>query len=366
IGPPSASRLVVRSAADAHRADAQTEVPIVRFRGTTVTLAGSRSEVGPGETVELSGTLRSSEGGLARKAVGLWADDRHLGTALTDDDGRFATTLGWEELGTLDGEVIARFESDAPWWGASESPRIALRVETPGGTPWSWIAISLAASALLFGLAGRRRRAGAPPGRAELPIAAPAIELGARKTMRPESSEVTGRVIDARSDVGIAGALVRSRRAHETIAETTTDAHGRFAISLAAGTHAIEIASSGYELARHEATVPHRGEWTSIVVRLRSLRDLAWEPLQPIAARLLPTPDLWGVWTARELERAARARHASPIALPSLIASVERAAYAPEPPSAEDLDAIRRTAQAIDGEMASRSGSEQHGDRSAR
>lgn len=366
LGPPSASRLVVRSAPDAHRADAQTEVPIVRFRASTLTLEGSRTEVGPGQSVRLEGRLATSEGALSRKAVGLWAGDRHLATALTDEQGRYAATLGFAELGALDGEVVARFESDAPWWGASESGALPLRVETPGATPWSWIALSIAICALLFALAGRRRRTAAPPGGAELPVTAPAIELAARKSLLPDSLEIAGRVVDARGGGALVGARVRSQRGETTLGETTTDGAGHFAIALGAGVHSIEIEVDGYEPARHRATLPHRGEWSSIVVRLRSLRELAWEPLEPIAARLLPTPDLWGVWTARDLEAAARARRGSPRALPGLIASIERAAYAPEPPSAADLDAIRRAARAIESEMAAPPPPPVREDRSAR
>ncbi|UJR80351.1 carboxypeptidase-like regulatory domain-containing protein [Sandaracinus amylolyticus] len=350
---PSAARLVVRSAADAHRADAQTEVPVVRFRGTTLTLEADRSQVGRGESVRFSGALRSSEGPLARKAVGLWAGDRHLATVLTDDAGAYRATLGFDELGAFDGAVTARFESDAPWWGASEAPPIALRVETPGGTPWPWILVSIAASALAFVLAGRRRRAPAPSP-AALPVVAPALELGDRRSLLPDSIEIAGRVIDARREHAIAGAKVRARRADGSTIEIETDASGRFAITLAAGAHTLEIEAPGYEASRHRATLPHRGEWSAIVVRLRSLRELAWAPLEPLAARLLPSADLYGVWTARDLEGAARAKPPIPRALPSLIASIERAAYAEEPPAEAELESIREAARAIEAEMDAR------------
>src|SRR5690606_25949483 len=123
--------------------------------------------------------LSTTSGPLRRKAIGLWAGDRHLATVLTDDAGAYAVVLSADELGTLDGSVLARFESDAPWWGASESSPVALRVEVPGATPWPWILISVALSGLAFGLAGRRRRARVP-GPAELPVVAPSLELADR------------------------------------------------------------------------------------------------------------------------------------------------------------------------------------------
>lgn len=350
---PSATRLVVRSESDAHRADAQTEVPIVRHRGTTLTLDADRSEVAQGEAVRLSGSLRTSEGPLPRKAVGLWVGDRHLTTVLTGDDGGYGATLGWDELGALDGSVVARFESDAPWWGASESTPVPLRVETPGATPWPWILVSVALSGIAFALAGRRRRASVP-GPAELPVSAPPLELAERRSLLPDSVEIGGRVVDARRDLPIEGATVRVRRADGSTTEVTTDAQGRFAISLSAGVHAMEIAARGFEPSRHRAALPHRGEWSAIVVRLRSLRELAWAPLEAIAARLMPGADPAGAWTARDLEGAARARPPVPSALPSLVRAVERAAYAEEAPGAEDLESIRAGARAIEAEIDAR------------
>jgi hypothetical protein len=353
LGAPSATRLVVRSMPDESRADAQTEVPIVRYRATTLTLDASRTQIGPGEIVRLNGRLAHSHGPLARKAVGVAVDGSptYLATSMTDDDGAFALTIGWEDLGALDGALVARFETDAPWWGSSVSDPIALRAEEPAGTPWSWIVLSIATSAILFAIAGRRRRPVRAPGGAALPVRLAAIELADRKSILPDSSDVAGRVIDARSERPLGGAIVRARRGEEVIAEIAADPGGRFALSLPPGAVVIEIDAPGYEPARHRATLPHRGEWGAIVIRLRSLRELAWEPLRPVAARLLPSPDLWAVWTGRDLQARARAQAPTVRGLAALVQAIEIACYAPEPPSAGDLEEIRRAATDVEREM---------------
>jgi hypothetical protein len=135
------------------------------------------------------------------------------------------------------------------------------------------------------------------------------------------------------------------------IAEIAADPGGRFALSLPPGAVVIEIDAPGYEPARHRATLPHRGEWGAIVIRLRSLRELAWEPLRPVAARLLPSPDLWAVWTGRDLQARARAQAPTVRGLAALVQAIEIACYAPEPPSAGDLEEIRRAATDVEREM---------------
>jgi hypothetical protein len=358
LGPPSAARLVVRSAADSHRADAQTEVPIVRFLRTELTLEAAAPRVGAGERVRMRGRLATSRGPLDRDAVSLWAiapgsgEAHHLATALTDARGELGADIEGDALAAIDARsVVARFEADAPWLDSSESAPVEIEIETPGATPWPWIAASLAVSALAFALAGRRRRP-AGTGRAALPQLSPAIELAERRSILPDSLEIGGRAIDARSDVPIRLAAVRVRRGEAVLAETATAEDGTFSLSLPAGAHAIEVEARGYEIARHRVALPHRGEWSRVVLRLRSLRELAWAPLEPIAARVLPSPDLWGVWTGRELESAARSRPPVPRALGPLVTSIERAAYAPEPPTPADLEAIRDAAAAVEQDMA--------------
>jgi hypothetical protein len=350
LGPPSAARLVVRSTADAHRADAQTEVPIVRFRATALTLESSASRLGPGETARLSGELRTRTGPLERRAVGLWAGDRHLATALTDGHGRFAVSLRWEDLRALDGPIVARFDADAPWWGSSVSPAVTLVIDPPDAPPWRWIAVSIAITAIAFALAGRWRRV-TSSGRVTLPIPAPPIELAPRRSLRADVRRVAGRAVAARSETAIAGAAIRARQGDTVIAEASSDGSGAFSLSLPAGVYTLEFEARGYELARHRVVMPHRGEWSAIVVRLRSLRDLAWEPLQPIAVRVMANPDGWGVWTGRELERAARARAPAARSLSALIAAIERACYDREPPSADDLAQIRLQAEEVERDM---------------
>lgn len=347
LGEPAVTRLTIRSESDEHRADAQIEVPIVRFRETSLTLRSSASEVELGSVIHLDGQLTTSVGGLDRKAIGLWAGELHLVTILTDERGEYHAGIDTRELGAFEGEIVARFESDAPFWGGSISAPIPIHVRSHGSTPWAWITASAALSALIVAFIGRKRPT-FQQRHSELPQAA-SIQFSKRSSFIPESDHVAGRVIDAANDSGIASAKMKVLQT-TLIAEVETDLDGNFALSaLPPGTFALEISAPGYETLTHKVIIPHRGEWSSVCIRLQNLRTLVWEPLKPIAARLLPAPDLWGIWTGRELGSHARQR--APRTLSILIAHIERAAYAREKPTPADLEKIKKEAADLTATM---------------
>jgi hypothetical protein len=345
LGEPAMARLTLRSEADAHRADARIDVPIVRFRETALSLSSSHSDIEMGLAIALDGRLTTSVGGLGRKAIGLWSGDRHLTTTLTNDEGTFHTNIDTRELGPFEGEIVARFESDAPFWRGSTSTPITIHVRARPNIPWVWIAASAVLSALIVVIVGRRRPI-LRQAHSELPQVAPPVEFSKRSSFIPESSRVAGRVIEAAHDTAIASATLTVFHMTAPIAEIKTDLNGNFVLPpLPSGTHRIEISAPGYLPLTIKATIPHRGDWSSILVRLQSLRTLAWEPLKPVAARFLPSPDLWGIWTGQELENHARQR--APRALAALIAKVERVAYAREVPTTADLEEIKHEAANI-------------------
>jgi hypothetical protein len=87
-------------------------------------------------------------------------------------------------------------------------------------------------------------------------------------------------------------------------------------------------------------------------VRLWAMRDLALAPLRPIALALLPSADLWSLWTQRELLAALRKAGREPPELADLIERVERACYDEAPPAEEELAAIRETARRVEAALA--------------
>ncbi|MCZ7678464.1 MAG: carboxypeptidase-like regulatory domain-containing protein [Sandaracinaceae bacterium] len=230
LGPPAAGRLVVRTAGDARRARAQTEVPVVRFRTTSIAMSAAPRRVTRGERVEIEGRLFDSQGPLARRAVGVFADEIHLATVLTDDDGRFAPALELEGEGRRERPHGALRERRAVA-DVRDVRAAARRRRGAGSTPWPWLLGSMIACAIVVSLLSRRPRA--LPALASEPseeAARPGI-LTARAVSRgAQRRDVAGRVLDADEGTPVAGARIGLRDGSGGAVETTADAEGRFAI----------------------------------------------------------------------------------------------------------------------------------------
>lgn len=339
LGPPAAGRLIAHTRGDDRRGEAQTEVPVVRYRPTALTLRASHTRVRD-EAVTLSGELTDSAGPLARRAVGLFAGSEHLDTLLTDDEGRFASSVTLEpQAGSERVVLTARFASDAPWRPPASSPPVTLAIEAAGSTPWSWLLAPIVACALAFGLLTRWRRAPAvapiatdrtttPPG------IAPARSAGG---LAAAIREVRGVVTDADSGAPLAGAIVALLGQGEPI-ESAAGPDGSFEIIAPDGElFRLEVSAPGYERSSAPVRLPHRGQWSRTTVRLHSLRELAIARYRPVAEALAPAKRWWGFWTPRELSDGATSHRDE---LDALTSAVERAAYAEPPPDEAEVSAI--------------------------
>lgn len=344
LGPPSAGRLVALSEADSVRSAAQAEVPIVRLRSTQLTLELLDRD---DERARLGGRLADSSGPRARDAIGVYAGERHLGTAATREDGRFELEFPLSELSGLGAEVPvqARFSSDAPWIGASTSAPVVLSFR-----PLLFDATSIVAAGSLLALLGvlasllwGRARA---PSTAALPAPGhSSLTMGARGAKR--SSIVSGVLRDARTQAPLA-------RAQVTLGDLQVECDGDGVFSLVAenGRAQLVVRAPGYEAFEAPIVAPHRGEYVGMSLNLLSLRDLALAPLRPIALRLLPSAELWSLWTQRELLSALRKAGREPPELGELIDRVERACYGTEAPARAELEAIRALAARIEASVA--------------
>jgi len=352
LGPPAAGRIVARGAADALRADAQTEVPVVRVSPTRLGLSIAATHVQLGEPIRARGRLVDHAGrALPREAVGLFDRSEHLATVLTGEDGAFDVRVEATREGAL--QLEARYDSDAPWRDSSASARVRVDVAGASGGPLGWLLGTVGVTALVLIVLGSRGRRRAALARPPAPAVRNAgIEAGARRG-RADRVDVGGNVIDLRDDEPVSGALVtlHAGGADAAIAESTCDAAGAFAIAeLAPGAYELRVACAGYASVTHALVVPHRGEWSAVRVRLDSLRDRALDAVAPIAAEILPQR-AWGTATPREVLERARAKGPPPSGLPDLVARAERAAYAAAPPTSADLEATERARDEVLGAL---------------
>lgn len=348
LGPPAAGRLVARADADALRADAQTEVPVVRVSPTHVGLSLASSRVQVGEQLRAHGRLTDHAGRpLPREAVGLFDRSEHLATVLTDESGAFEVRVEATHDGVR--ELVARYDSDAPWRESSASPIARVEVDSTSGRPIGWLfgAMGVTALALIWlGRRGRKRPAlAAPP----VPTTRSAgVEAGQRRG-RADRADVGGTVLDVRDDEPVMGARVSLARTglSDALRATESSAVGGFALEdLHPGAYDLRIEAAGYSQCVHALIIPHRGEWSAIRVRLDSLRDRALDAIVPVAAEYFPQRALETA-TPREVLERARAQGAVPVELPDLTARAERAAYSAEPPTAPDVEATERARDAV-------------------
>ena len=332
LGSMGAGRLVVRSAADERRAIAQTEVPVVRSRATELELTGATlTESG----VQVHGALRTAERALERRAVSVLVDGVLAATALTDPEGNVDIVVPSEGLPAADFSVSLRFDSDAPWLLTSESAALTLRRPSNG---WLFPALTVLSIVIAFAISRW------PTIRARRPHAVTAATAGVilqKAARRADVTRIDGLVVRA----GTATPLPAVQLRIQGTPVTTTDESGAFSKELSPGHQELTFDAPGYEPLTERLALPHRGEWSGAMVRLRNRRDLANDLMLEAFAPRIPRED-WGACTNRELFSKARERGTGSVELLTLVDAVEALVYAQAPPGAEDLARIQELARA--------------------
>jgi hypothetical protein len=303
-----------------------------------------------GNPIHVRGRVNTAAGPRAQVPVGLYAGSRHLETVVSAGDGTFEAEL-WIDAPPGPLPITARSEGDATGAYPPAESTVELTVVEARPLPVGWAAAALAAALLLAITTTARRSSNlasdeADEGR-ELPGASirPAPRQGRRDRHR-----VHGRTLDAQSDEPICGAtiaLAMDKGEERWVLES--DGFGRFASAvLPAGRAKLSVQARGYAPTSTELDIPHRGEWSSFVVHLESQRSRALSPFRRLLLRQLPSARAWGIWTTRESREWLSQRSPEQRAdIETLAAEVERACYAAEPPSEEDVRSIERAAAAL-------------------
>ncbi len=343
LGPPAAGRLIVRTLGDATRTESQTEVPVVRFRPTHTTLEVSRARLLSNEPVRVSGALTDGRFPLEREAIGVFVGERLVRTVLTSEDGQFSASITLDDVPDLDGRVAlrARFAGDAPWVPASESGPVALEIVRPTSLAWLWALLPILASLAVAAWSLNRERAVSPSATRQ-PVGA-GVVLGSRASLAANRSEVGGTVLDAITGEPVAGAMI-------AIGDLTsqTDARGRFSIDVRArGATELSVVAKEHVALTLPIALPHRGELSSLSIRLAGRRATTFAALRRVASQLSPSSDASAALTQRELLEVLRGRGASPPALPRLVTVIESACYGVLAPSDAEIAEVEEIAATI-------------------
>jgi hypothetical protein len=354
MGGPGAGLVRIESLRDDRRAEAQTEARVVRRRAVFLALRPSATEIEAGQPVRVRGTASTRVAPRPFVPVGLFAAERHLATVLTDAQGEFRADLWLEtEPGPL--ELTARTEGDATGSYPAAETRIRLRIAAARPVPLGWVLLAAAAIAAIAWLSTRFRARGVrddPEPRVREPTE-PSI-LPARAHGRRDRHAVSGRVLDLRGERAVAHARIEIVHGQpETSCVLASDEDGRFeSPALPNGRARLRVEAGGYVSTEIELELPHRGEWSAVVIRLESERARALAAFRTLALKALPSPRAWGIWTARETrewlaERAPGQRGV----LRQLTRDVERACYGRDQPVPEEVNSIERTAEAVAEEL---------------
>lgn len=350
MGAPGAGLVRIESLRDERRAEAQTEARVVRRRAVFLELATRASEVEAGQSIALRGKAFTRVAPRSHVPVGLFAAERHLATVMTDARGEFETEL-WVDAPHGPLTITARTEGDATGSYPPAEATVELRVTPAKPVPFAWILLSVAALALIVWLSNRRRRLAAlesEPEPRRLVEDAPSIST-ARAHGRRHRHAVSGRVIDARGERPVAGASVKVLRGSEVLCLLATDEAGRFeSPTLPNGRSRLRIEAPGFLGTDIGFELPHRGEWSAVVIRLESLRARALAAFRSLALRALPSARVWGIWTTREARQwiTEKVPHQR-TTLRKLTSEVERACYARDVPSPAEVAAIEQDASAV-------------------
>jgi len=355
-------RLTARFAGDTGHAAATTAV-VIELASDTTTSVEAPETAAYDATIRLRGRVLDADGaGVGKVTVTAAGDDkRRLGSATTGADGKFRIDVEASLLGTGRHGLVLTAEPREAWLRGSQSPVVVITVGAPRPAP---VAITIAAfaatvlTALGFVWARRRRerRAAAAP-------EAPRVDApprGGLDVARPSLVSTLRRA----SDHGFAGAVrdsVRTRPLAEATVNlalgadartTLSGPDGRFAFeALPAGEWTATVRAAGHVSERFAVTIPHRGELRGARVDLVPVRERAFAIYRSAALPLLPRPELWGIWSPRQIVDHVRARR-SPPALAALTAQIEEIYFSGRVPDEDVLPSVEANAAAAIAERA--------------
>ena len=371
LGPPGAKRIEVRFRGDDAYDGARGQTTLLLHSATAIRFELESRSIGFDGRLRGRGVLVDDIGqGIGGQPISLSVDGptaavdddsaaaqepRAVDDAITSADGSFSLEAGAGELGPGTFRVQAVFDSTVPHLDSKHSPpaQVTVAERRPVPVAYSLGAFALTAGALLAFVALRRRpwtrwmktlrgetAAAAPPAAADAPphtglaLARPGLAATLR---RPHDFGFAGLIADAVSGSPISGARLQLSVPDGEAREVMSDEGGRFALEeLPAGLLRAEVTCRGYVREQFAVSIPHRGELRDARVDLLPVRERIFALYRGAAEPLLPRPELWGVWTPRQIVDHVRgARPAG--ALGALTDYVEEKYFSGRTPDEEEI-----------------------------
>ncbi|MCC6746577.1 MAG: carboxypeptidase regulatory-like domain-containing protein [Deltaproteobacteria bacterium] len=368
LGAPGPLTLSARFSGDGSTNAAEAKVEVVLVSPVTVTLRADRHELQADEELELVGEVRDLLGPVATTAVGLEAMGRHVTSALTEADGRFALRLSASAFAPGPLDLVATATPAVVWRRAGSSRPLTIHIAAPRPIPVTLYAgPALVTALVLLGVAYRRRGAlwrRSPRRRPSAGVTPQTLSTDAAPLPSGLRVAPPGRRTSAALDHGLAGVVwdpvdrrpiiaaeVRVTLQDGSEIHALTDGEGAFALEeLAPGRHRVCVSRRGYVSERFEAALPHGGPLRGVRVDLVPVRVRLLELYRDVTLERLPHDGVWGRWTPREILRhslGGAARDAHP--LEELTALLEQAYWSAYPAAESELARARRLAARLAG-----------------
>jgi hypothetical protein len=323
LGAPGEKRIVARFAGTPALNPAEASATALLTTSTRFIGLDAPDRPVPFERdVTVRGRLVDDDGtGVAGALVSL-ARGPSVADATTDERGAFDLALAGSTLGPGPAALTLEHVSRVPWRRGTRVGPLSVVVLAPRPVPLAYPLGALAATAvaalayvllrtrpwerLLTRWRSRRRKpeAAPPVDLAAEDMISPGLKLarpGIISTLRrPQDFGFTGRVSDAVRGHAVAGARLEATCGADTVT-AEADAAGHFELALGAGVWRVEVAARGYLREQVTAPIPHRGELRGARVDLVPVRERVFAIYREVVAPLLPSAELWGVWTPREI-----------------------------------------------------------------
>ncbi|MBP8808712.1 MAG: carboxypeptidase regulatory-like domain-containing protein [Kofleriaceae bacterium] len=360
---PGARRITARFAGDPGHAPA-TAATVVELASDTAVEAEIPSTAAFDATLRIRGrVLDADRNGVAKVTLTLVDDQkRRLGSATTGADGRFSIATEASLLGTGRHGLVVIATPRETWLRPSQSSVGFVDIGQPRPAPVALTIAAFAATALTAAafLWARRRRGRPALAATDGAEVGPEIARGGLEAARPGLVSTLRRA----ADHGFAGA-VRDAHRHRPLegaavtltlgaeARTVaTSADGRFAHeALAAGEWSAQVSASGHVSERFTVSIPHRGELRGARIDLVPVRERAFAIYRTAALPHLPRPELWGIWSPRQIVDHVRAARPRP-ALAALTERIEEIYFSGRVAEEDLLPGLERAATAAIAERA--------------
>ncbi|HUQ02601.1 MAG TPA: carboxypeptidase regulatory-like domain-containing protein [Kofleriaceae bacterium] len=345
---PGAKRVRAKFTGDTAYGAAAAEATFDLATSTHVDLSLGGDTVAFEGTIHARGKVTDDDGKpVARVVVALIANvassgERRIGAATTGPDGAYRIDASADLLGTGKHSLQARVETTERWRKPSSSmPPARITVGTRRPAPVGITVAAFAATALVaIGFVIGRRR---PWRKAEPPPPPSAAQAEVRGGLEPARASIVSTLRRAH-DHGFAG-VVRDAVRQRPIAaaeilltfgaevrRSESEDDGRFAIEeLPPGEWNVRVASPGHVSEQFTLTIPHRGELRGARIDLVPVREKIFTLYRRAALPVLPSPDLWGIWSPRQIVDHVRAR-TPPVRMAELTEFVEEAYFSARTP----------------------------------